>query len=252
MSDVNLKAICKSYLKAATIVSAIVLTFGAAASAQSINDDLKPKTTTAKPKPAAKPAAKPATKPPVKMVKKTGSRSERKTNVARAGSSESARTKTPAVSFSETPDQILNRFMNFQQSAGVSDRDWNSVIAQQQKILKEDPNHARAKTQTLLAQGQIAHSQGGYAMAMTHFKEALRIMPSSSVLHYSLGRTYLANGQAAAAERSFKTAIDRNKDFALAYKGLGDAFEAQGEKKTALKYFKKATEISVRDGNMNP
>lgn len=225
--------------KVASTVFTIVLMCGAAAYAQSINDDLKPKMPVVK------------TKTPVKTVKKTVSR---RSNAPKSGTTRvySSNNSPSSLSSAETSDQILNRFMNFQQSASVTDRDWKNVINQSAKILKDNPNHPTAKVQSLLAQGQMAYNARNYSMAIIHFKEALQIMPQSSVLHYSLGKTYLANGQAKAAESSLKESIDQNENFALAYKSLGDAFAAQGEKKTANKYFKKATEISVKSGNMAP
>lgn len=243
-------------LKIASIVLSIVLIFGASSHAQSINDDLKPKQPVAKPKPAANAPAK--TAKPTKTVRKTTSRSARKPSGSTVKSlSNSQVRKSPdnlqtGAVVSETSDQILNRYMSFGQTGSVTNADWNRVVAQTAKTLQDNPNHSIAKAQSLIAQGHIAYNQGNYSMAITQFKSALQILPQSSLPHYSLGRAYLANGQAKAAERSFKEAIDQNENFALAYKGLGDAFAAQGEKKSAAKYVKKATEISVKEGNMSP
>jgi len=255
-------------LKTASIVFSMILTLGAASFAQSIDDVLKPK------KPIAKPKA--AVKTPAKTVKKSTSRRAKSSGTtAKTTNSQSVKkpigTKTkpvnrspggtnieparrpPAETFSsETPNQILTRYMNFRESADVTDKDWNNVIFKTAKMLESDPNHKTAKAQSLMAQGQIAYNQRNYAMAVIHFKAALKISPESSVLHYSLGKAYLANGQAKAAENSFEEAVDQNKKFALAYKGIGEAAAAQGEKKKAEKYFKKATEISVKDDNMAP
>lgn len=223
-------------------VFSIIAVFGADAFAQSINDDLKPKQSVAKTKPAAKKN--------IKSNKKPSNRNDAKSKVVRTASV--SRMQQSNYAASETTDQIINRFMNFQQSAGVTDRDWKSVVAQTSKTLRTNPNHSIAKAQSFIAQGQLAYNKRDFAEAINQFKSALQILPSSSLPHYSLGRAYLANGQAEAAERSFKEAINQNENFALAYKGLGDAFNARGEKKTAVKYFRKATEISVKDGNMAP
>lgn len=226
----------------ATALPAIVLLGATAFAQQSINDDLKPKTTA---------KVKASTKTPSKTQKKTAStRRVKKTNYTRNAATVGT-TKFNSAN-TETPDQIINRFMNFQQSAGVTDRDWKSVVAQTTKTLKTNPNHSVAKAQSFIAQGQLAYNKRNFAEAINQFKAALQILPASSLPHYSLGRAYLANGQAEAAERSFKEAISQNENFALAYKGLGDSFNARGEKKTAVKYFRKATEISVKDGNMAP
>lgn len=233
----------KRNLKLTAGIFSIALAFGINVAAQkSINDDLKPSTAIVK--------TKTESKTPVKTAKKTTTRKVKKSNFTRPATTVSS----PANNFSnyETSDQVINRFMNFQQSSGVTNRDWKNVVAQTAKTLKMNPNHSMAKAQSFIAQGQIALSENNFSSAISNFKSALQILPSSSLPHYSLGKAYLANGQADAAARSFKEAINQNENFALAYKGLGDAYNAQGEKKTAVKYFKKATEIGVKDGNMAP
>jgi len=241
MSGKNLPQNFEQKLKVISVVFSFVLMLGTASYAQGINDDLKPKVKT--------PKLKSAVKTPAKTVKKKTSRSKGKSSGIKVKPSDNSR----VIPFTtETPEQILKRYMNFQQSAGVTDRDWNSVIAQTAKTLENNPNHSVAKAQSLIAQGQIAYNQRNYSMAIIHFKAALQILPESSLPHYSLGRALLANGQAKAAEVSFEEAVDQNKNFALAYKGIGEAAAAQGERKKAAKYFKKATEISVKDGNMAP
>lgn len=233
-------------LKLSAVFFLIVLAFGGTSNAQNINDDLKPPVKPVKPKTETKPSVKRTVKTTRKVARHP------KQNF---GKSNGTTVKPPRNSDSytfnaETPEQIINRYMNFQQSAGVTNRDWKSIIVQTAKTLQENPNHSTAKAQSLIAQGQIAYNERSYPMAVSYFKSALQILPTSSLPHYSLGIVYLANGQAKAAEQSFKEAIDQNEDFALAYKGMGDALAAQGEKKKAVKYFKKATEASVRKGSM--
>lgn len=224
------------------VVFLIASVFGGTISAQSINDDLKPPGETTK--------IKPATKNSVKTPKKI---SRPRQSAAKTGGSTGRTTKISGGNnnfVSETPDQIINRYMNFRQSAGVTLRDWKSVIAQTAKTLQDNPNHSTAKAQSLIAQGQIAYNGGSYPAAISYFKSAVQILPTSSLPHYSLGKVYLANGQAKAAEASFKEAIEQNENFALAYQGMGEALNAQGEKKKAVKFFKKATEMSVRNGSL--
>lgn len=240
-------------LKTAAIVFSMILMLGAASYAQSVDDVLKPKPPVTKPKPAAKTPAKTVKKRNSPRAKTSSGTKTKPVNNTPGGSNIESVRKPPAETFSsETPDQILTRYMNFRQSAGVTDKDWNNVIFKTAKILESNPTHSTAKAQSLIAQGQLAYNQRNYSMAIIHFKAALKILPKSSLPHYSLGKAYLANGQAKAAEKSFEEAVDQNEKFALAYKGIGEAAEAQGERKKATKYFKKATEISVKDGNMAP
>lgn len=251
-------------IKTTFLVFTSVLAFGGAARAQNINDDLKPKTS-AKPKVESKaearvkPKAKPKVfvKPAKKIVGKTapGASKANLATVKPAAKPVRLAAVTPpappvVVVPAETSDQIITRYMNFQQSAKVTDLDWQSVVAQTSKTLQENPNHSNAKAQSLLAQGQMAYNQRNFPAAISFYKSALQILPTSSLLHYSLGKVYLANGQAKAAETSFKKAIDENKEFSLAYKALGDALTVQGDEKKALKYFKKATETSVKQNPM--
>ena len=244
MKKGNLKNILSGALKFVFVFFVLAIC-GTAISAQDVNDDLKPATEA---KPKAKPTEK---KQPKAAPKKTV---QPKASVKKPGNNKVAPRgfveQSPKTYSSETPDQVINRFMNFQQTASVTDRDWRNVIAQTTKLLETNPNNAMAKAYSLIAQGQIAYNRRDYAQALTHFKSVLQILPKTSLPYYSLGKTYLANGQAAAAERSCKIAIEQNENFALAHKGMGDALNAQGDPKKALKFYKRATEISVRGGNM--
>ncbi|MGI8786273.1 MAG: tetratricopeptide repeat protein [Pyrinomonadaceae bacterium] len=238
----NLIKIWERNLKIAAIAFSIVLTLAVANYAQNINDDLKPKETNTKTN------TKP--KPPVKATPKVSKPTKR--SVSRPNNTKSKSSVNSGDNSSETPDQIINRFMNFRQTASVTDKDWTSVINQTQKSIKTNPNNVTANAQMLIAQGQIAYNQRDYVTAFARFKSASQMLPTSSLPQYCLGQAYLANGQAEAAENAFKQAIEQNKDFALAYKGIGDALAAQGKKKDAAKYTKKATEVAVRQGSYVP
>ncbi|MDQ2747466.1 MAG: tetratricopeptide repeat protein [Acidobacteriota bacterium] len=233
-------------LRLSVILCLITLTCGGVINAQRINDDLKP---AVKPAPAVKSAVKPAVKV-VKKVKKVSKPTNPKSVRASVKTKRNPNVVSSNAVIMETPEQIINRYMDFQQSASVTSRDWKNVIVQTAKTLQENPNHSMAKAQSLIAQGQIAFNEGSYPIAVSYFKSAGQILPTSSLPKYSLGKVYLANGQAKAAEQSFKEAIDQNEDFALAFKGMGDALAAQGEAKKAAKYFRKATETGIRKGSM--
>lgn len=237
-------------LKSPALLFSIFLMLGATVYGQSINDDLNPATKPAKPKTETKNSVKKTEKSTKKVSRQPTQKSGKSNSPAIKSNRSPERSSENYAVPSETPDQIINRFMNFQQSSGVTERDWKSVVAQTTKTLQENPNHSTAKAQSLIAQGQIAYNDRSYPAAIAYFKSALQILPTSSLPKYSLGQVYLANGQAKAAEQAFKEAIDKNEDFALAYKGMGDALVAQGENKKATKYFKKATETSVRKGSM--
>lgn len=277
----NCLKIFGSKIKPAAVVFSGALLFCTTTYAQSINDDLKSsktKETSAKPKSSAAAGkartvrkttaqrprrmqkvfvARPSVNPSAAVPQQTYSAPVSRPTAAKSLVRQPA-APPPATTYvprpaggggSETADQILTRYMNFRQTASVTPRHWNSVIIQTSKTLQENPNHSIARAQSLIAQGELSYGRRDYFGAINNFKAALQILPKSALPHYSLGKAYLANGQAKLAEDSFKEALDQNKNFALAYKGLGDAFAAQGEQKTAVKYYKKSTETASREGN---
>lgn len=236
------------------LVFSFGLTVCATAYSQSINDDLKPKETVAKTTTAANNST--TTRPTGKSVKvKTKKNGGARKPVAVSPTTSVSPVSTapaPTKFNGETSDQIIDRYMRFHQTSSVSERDWNSVIAQSEKLLRDNPNNQLAKAQSLIAQGHVALGQRQTAVAISQFKTASQILPGSSLPYYSLGLAYLTNGQAKTAETYFNSAIEKNKSLALAYKGLGDAATAQGQRDKGVKYFKKATELAVRDGNKMP
>ncbi|MEP6903383.1 MAG: hypothetical protein ABJA66_16770 [Actinomycetota bacterium] len=137
MFEKNLINICERNLKRTSIVISIVLTLAAASSAQNINDDLKPKTVTPKKTTASTKTLAKSTKKVTKPVKR---------NPVQTGATK-PKVVAPKTIYTETSDQIINRFMNYGQSASVTNRDWTSVINQSQKNLKANPNNVTANAQ---------------------------------------------------------------------------------------------------------
>jgi tetratricopeptide (TPR) repeat protein len=240
---------------------AFLLTFAASADAQSINDDLQPKPkpplkTAPRPKgtrivkPRAKPAAKPVVKKP--LVKNTPPVNNTPpgastTSAAQPGSTSSIAAAAPSaiVVTPQTPLQIIERFMNFQQSANVTSKDWESVAAQTQS----DSINEQEKAQHFIAQGNIAFNRADYSNALIQFNAAALALHNSSLPYYCIGKVYLVTKQPIQAEKAFEKAIKLNKTFALAYKGLGDALDAQGKSKKAQENYKEAARINVAGGN---
>lgn len=152
-------------------------------------------------------------------------------------------TPTVVAPPAQAPEQIMERFMNFQQSAGVTVKDWESVVAQTQS----DSTDEQAKAQHFIAQGQLAYSRADYSSALVQFKAAAQVMPKSALPFYSIGKVYLITKQPNEAQDAFERAIKLNKKFALAYQGAGDALTAQKKTKKAQYYYEKAAEISVAE-----
>lgn len=208
-----------------------VLVIAGSTQAQSLNDDLAPKNNSPKVG---------SSKTPRKVTRKT----YKKTN--------SVRPTTAVVSSNsaENSNQIIARFMDFQQTGSVTQRDWDSVLKQSTQTLQANPNDANAKAQMLIAQGELAYSRSDYSNALIHFNGASQILSSSALPSYGIGRVYLATRQPAEAESSFEKAIKLNKSFALAYKGAGDALTAQGKAGKAKEYYENAAKMGLASGNV--
>lgn len=227
-----MKMFCKKVTGKIVFLSLAV--FAADVSAQKINDDLQPKTT---PKKVTKPVQTPKKKP-VKVVKK------KKTTTQPVSAP-----VTPPPVVVQSPAEIIKRFMDFQQSASVTVRDWESVVAQANTALQANPNDTTTKAQLFVAQGQLAFMRGDFSNALIHFNAASNALPESALPQYGIGKVYLATKQPNEAENAFEKAIKTDKNFALAYKGVGDALTAQGKTKKAQEYYKDAARVGLSGGN---
>ena len=66
-----------------------------------------------------------------------------------------------------------------------------------------------------------------------------------ALLRFSLGNEYLKEGALAAAEKCFRSAVDRDKHYSAAWKALGKTLVDAGQPEEALKAYE--TGISVAD-----
>lgn len=203
--------------------------------AQSLNDDLAPK-------------KKSVTKStPAKIYRKPSRKIYKKTNSVR---STVTPTPAPPVAVTESSNQIITRFMDFQQTGSVTQKDWDSVVKQSTQALQANPNDTNAKAQMLIAQGELAYSRSDYSNALIHFNGASQVMSNSALPSYGIGKVYLATRQPSEAENSFEKAIKLNRSFALAYKGVGDALTAQGKAGKAKEYYENAAKLGLAGGNV--
>lgn len=211
-----------------------------AVQAQGVNSDLQPT------KPVGKPAGRPT---PLPRPAGTGRKPAiRKTRISTPVYNEPT-VPTAVAAPVQTPQQILVRFMNFQASSSVGNKDWESVVSQTTETLRNNPNDRQAKAQLSIAQGQLAYNLNDLSGALVQFNGAASILPDSSLPPYCIGKVYLATKQPNEAEDAFWRAIKLDKKFALAYKGMGDALTAQGKVKKAQDYYKQAAQFGVVSGN---
>lgn len=225
------------------------------ARAQSVNDDLQPKpaakpstprrkgTRTTKPRPRTtfkKPAVNPPSAAPVNPSVTSPRQNPPVVN-------EPPAVVTPSIP-AQTPDEILERYMNFQQSTGVTGKDWESVVSQTSVALQSNPNDLAKKAQLFIAQGELAYSRGDYSTALIQFNGAANALADSALPYYCIGKVYLVTKQPNQAQDAFEKSIKRKKDFALAYKGLGDLMTAQNKIKKADEYYKRAAQYGLTNG----
>lgn len=239
LSDVNLSKNLLVHLTK-TLFFLLFVLFATAAGIRAqgnINDDL--------PQPA-KPTVKPASRQKINKPAAKPRQSVRRP-VARPiynAPYSAPRVVVPPAAPVQTPSEILARFMNYQQSASVTGRDWESVVKQTSAILQTSADDKTAKAQLAVAQGELAFNRGDYSNALIQFNAAAIALPDSALPFYGIGRVYLNTKQANRAENAFERSVKIDKNFALGYKGLGDAMTAQGKTKKADDYYKQAARVS--------
>lgn len=249
---------------------AVVLTTAEVkAQADSINDELS----SPKPRVKSTPATPPAAPPRVRSTGRTQKRPQGRRGGARSSGTSvqqpdaprqqvSTAPKVPAIVVTTppaapaapiinappsvpTPAEVIERYMDFQLSASVTSKDWESVVKQTNAILLNDPEDRTAKAQLSIARGELAFNRGDYSNALIQFNAAAQFASDSELPFYGIGRVYLNTKQASQAENAFERSIKLNKNFALAYKGMGDALTAQRKGKKAEDYYKRAASIGV-------
>src|ERR1041384_4206409 len=92
------------------------------------------------------------------------------------------------------------------------------------RILERQPQNGRA----WLGMGLVRLYQQKHADAITALDEAVRLMPDNSGTIVALGWAKLAGRDARAAERTFRQAVEVDRNFAEAHGGLASALALQG------------------------
>lgn len=228
-----------SFLRISLLSLAAITAVAGSAEAQTLNSDLAPAKTEAR--------AKKTTKKTVRISRKSNRKAPFRETAVKKTPPPPAQTAPVTI---ENPGQIIERYMNYNQTSSVAPRDWESVIKQTTQILQTNPDDVTAKAQMLIAQGELAYNRGDYSNALVQFNAASQVLPNSALPSYGLGKVYLITKQPAEAENAFEKSIKLNKSFALAYKGMGDALTAQGKTKKAGEYFADAAKVGVSSGNL--
>ncbi len=84
---------------------------------------------------------------------------------------------------------------------------------------------------------------GNYDKAINKYKEALNFSKDYRI-YYQLGVTFKKQNSLSEAEEAFKSAIDVNPDFDIAYNGLGGTYFQGGKYQEAIESFKKFEQLT--------
>ncbi|HEV7903436.1 MAG TPA: tetratricopeptide repeat protein [Pyrinomonadaceae bacterium] len=148
-------------------------------------------------------------------------------------------------------EEVVKRYLDAQQTAGLTADDWKLVETHANTGLEKDPGNAHLKAQSLFAQGQLAYLRGDHASALVAFNKAVLSEPELVAAHYSLGNAYLATNQPAQAVKAYQRAAELNAELPLVQQKLGDAYTKQGKNKEANAAYARAKKLGPLPASSN-
>ncbi len=98
-----------------------------------------------------------------------------------------------------------------------------------------------------LATGRKALANDGVATAWRIAQKAMADAPESAAAHEFAGEVRFRRGEFAEADAEFKTAVEWDPRFALAWWGLGRVAECTAMNKTAMEDFHRAYQLNPND-----
>jgi len=117
---------------------------------------------------------------------------------------------------------------------------YDEAIAEYEKALEINPNHADAHYNLGVAYGE----KGMYDEEIAEYKKALEINPNDAAAHYNLGAAYRRKGMYDAAIAEYKKALEINPEFAMAHANLGGAYADKGMYDKAIVACTRAIQIN--------
>ena len=105
-----------------------------------------------------------------------------------------------------------------------------------EQALQVSPNDERAHRHY----ADTLWQNGNHTEALNHMREAVRLGGEEPELLVQLGRMYLSSGNHAAAERSARKALGKQRDLATAWSLLADLDHAAGRSREALAKYHRA------------
>jgi protein O-mannosyl-transferase len=118
--------------------------------------------------------------------------------------------------------------------------DISGAIAQYEKTLKIDPNHADVYNNL----GNALFKQGKIDEAIQYFRRSLALNPNFADAYNNLGNVLFKQGKIDEAIQYFRRALALNPDLADANKNLGNALFKQGKTDEAIKCFRRALALN--------
>jgi tetratricopeptide (TPR) repeat protein len=94
--------------------------------------------------------------------------------------------------------------------------------------------------------GNILHSQGKLAEAVTQYDRSIRINPTSAAVHNNLGNALSADGKYADAIAEYRRAIDLDRKYSFPHNNLGFALHQQGDPVEAIAEYRRAIAIDPK------
>lgn len=144
------------------------------------------------------------------------------------------------------PEAVIDKFLDPEESEGVTASDWQQVLSQTNEALARAPNDERLKARAFFAIGQIEYLRGNYDGSLPSFRQAASLSPNGPgqwLAAYGLGNAYLAGKRAGEAAAEYRRAVEAKPDFALAYKRLGDALSKTRDSAGASAAYARAKEL---------
>ena len=120
------------------------------------------------------------------------------------------------------------------------------------KALQIYPDHKNAKTmlgnitKKLLNDGNKAYKRGDLGKATTYYKTALEYDPNFYLAYFQLGVLQKKQGQSKAAIESLNKVLDIKPEHDKTWFTLGTAHESDGNNEKAIEHYQKAIDINPR------
>ncbi len=137
-------------------------------------------------------------------------------------------------------EAFFARYENPRTTDLVTAEEWELVVETANRHIESGDLRIEYRALGLLGQGQLALRLGDTASAIPRLLEATRLVPSSAVAQYALGKAYLSAGQLSEAAAAFQRAIATNPVLAMAHYGLGVTRLRQGQPREAVTSLERA------------